>query len=107
MLTGTNALIHYSYRGRQSAGQPEFPDQEAEEGVLHIIFQTGRADRKEQVSVKFSFFLLKFCGHTESFAFAISQLFIPSVQKASSTQAVGTDHVNTLHTASQSDLFSC
>lgn len=117
-LTGTTASILCSCRVGRSAGLPEFPDQEAEEGVLHVGMHTGRADRKQQVSVDFyplSILRLSQSAvsssfvhtHTQSFSFAISQLFIPSVHEASSIQAVGTDHVNTPHTASRSDLFSC
>lgn len=51
-LTGANVLIRCSCGVGKSAGLPEFPDQEAEEGVLHVGIQTGRADRKQQVSVE-------------------------------------------------------
>lgn len=51
-LTGANVLIRYSCGVGKSAERPEFPDQEAEEGVLRVGIQTGRADRKQQVSVE-------------------------------------------------------
>lgn len=133
-VTASFPIIDYSWRVGWSPEFPEFPHWEAEGGVLQPGDQTGRAGWKKQVSVSsvfehlfaqlcLGFFLIcrllpssvAFLSLHETVVCSATLLFIPSIcwtsmssfHKASSIQAVWTEHVNILHTAFQSDLFSC
>lgn len=50
-ITNNFPMIHCSWRTGWAAEFPEFPDQEAEGRVLLAGSQTGRADRKQPVSI--------------------------------------------------------
>lgn len=68
-------LIGYSWRVGWSSEFPEFPDQEAEGGVLQSGDQTRRLDRTQQVSIFFSSLISLSSEHSFSHTVCYFHLF--------------------------------